>query len=236
MARRTSVGVRPNLFRRAGSSQIRIAYCEPNTTTSPTPVTRDSGSCTLETRKSVRSKLDLLPSSATKPITIRKLRADLATCTPCCCTAWGSSGSASCSLFCTCTWAMSGLVSGEKVSVIVARPKESLDELKYSSPSSPVIFCSMTWVTESSTALADAPGYCALIAIAGGAMAGYCDTGSFRMDSAPASMMTMAMTHAKMGRSMKNLAMVCSSARLAGADDAHLGPRPDALQAIDHDT
>jgi hypothetical protein len=41
--------------------------------------------------------------------------------------------------------------------------------------------------------------------IAGGAIDGYWDTGNCWMDSAPASMMTMAMTHAKMGRSMKKL-------------------------------
>ena len=67
--------------------------------------------------------------SDTKPTTIRKLRADLATWTPCCCTACGSSGSASCSLFCTCTCAMSGLVPASKVSVTDARPSESDDEL-----------------------------------------------------------------------------------------------------------
>ena len=37
----------------------------------------------------------------------------------------------------------------------------------------------------------------------GGAMVGYCAIGSVRMASAPASMITMAMTVAKIGRSMK---------------------------------
>jgi len=41
----------------------------------------------------------------------------------------------------------------------------------------------------------------------GGAITGYCDTGRRSMDSVPASMMMMAITHAKMGRSIKNLAM-----------------------------
>ena len=37
---------------------------------------------------------------------------------------------ASCSLFCTCTWAMSGSASGLKVSVICAVPELSLlDEM-----------------------------------------------------------------------------------------------------------
>ncbi len=35
-------------------------------------------------------------------------------------------------------------------------------------------------------------------------MAGYCRTGSLTTETAPAIMMMMAMTHAKMGRSMKN--------------------------------
>ena len=50
-----------------------------------------------------------------------RCRCDLVTRTPCCCTSCGSSGMASCSLFCTCTCAMSGLVPGSKVSVIVRR-------------------------------------------------------------------------------------------------------------------
>ena len=41
--------------------------------------------------------------------------------------------------------------------------------------------------------------------IAGGAMLGYCAIGSVVMASAPASMITMAITQAKMGRSMKKL-------------------------------
>ena len=39
-------------------------------------------------------------------------------------------------------------------------------------PSSPVIACSMIWVTEFSTASADAPGYVALTVTVGGAMVG----------------------------------------------------------------
>ena len=39
--------------------------------------------------------------------------------------------------------------------------------------------------------------------MAGGAMAGYCATGSVVIASVPASMMTIAMTQAKTGRSMK---------------------------------
>ena len=47
---------------------------------------------------------------------------------PCCCTMPGSSEVASCSLFCTCTWAMSGSVPVSKVSVTDTEPLESLVE------------------------------------------------------------------------------------------------------------
>ena len=45
---------------------------------------------------------------------------------PCRCTICGSSGMASCSLFCICTWAMLGSVPALKVRVIAAAPDESL--------------------------------------------------------------------------------------------------------------
>ena len=51
---------------------------------------------------------------------------DLVTRMPDCCTCGGSSGVASCSLFCTCTCAMSGSVPGSKVSVVVDWPESSL--------------------------------------------------------------------------------------------------------------
>ena len=69
--------------------------------------------------------------------------------------------------------------------------------------------CSMTCVTPSSSVFADAPGYLAVMLIVGGAMAGYCATGSVAIASAPASMMTIAMTQAKTGRSMKKRDMAC---------------------------
>ena len=86
----------------------------------------------------------------------------------------------------------------------------------------------MICVTESSTALAEAPGYLALMTIAGGAIDGYWDTGSCWMDRAPASMMTMAMTHAKMGRSMKKRAMVgyLTAPRRPERPGLHPPPRP----------
>ena len=65
------------------------------------------------------------------------------------------------------------------------------------------MFCSMIWVTEFSMVSAEAPVYSVVTRTEGGAISGYWDTGSSTTASAPASMMTMAMTQAKMGRSMK---------------------------------
>ena len=100
----------------------------------------------------------MLPSVETKPITCRKLPLDLETLTPWRCTSMGSSGMVSCSLFCTCTWAMSGSVPLAKVSLMFAMPLAELLDEKYSNPSRPVMLCSMIWVTASSTTLAEAPG------------------------------------------------------------------------------
>ena len=82
----------------------------------------------------------------------------LATTMPCCCTSWGSTGVASCSLFCTWTWAMSGSVPWAKVRVMVEVPELSPVEDMYSRWSSPFICCSMGWVTVLVTVAASAPG------------------------------------------------------------------------------
>ena len=99
-------------------------------------------------------------------------------------------------------------VPGAKVSVVRARPEESEVELMYSTLSMPLSCCSMICVTEFSTVSAEAPVYCAPIVTRGGAMSGYCSSGRVNRDKAPASMVTMANTHAKMGRLIKNCAMV----------------------------
>ena len=49
IAEAMSLGVSLNLSSRFGSSQTRIAYCEPNTCTVPTPLTRLIGSRRLAT-------------------------------------------------------------------------------------------------------------------------------------------------------------------------------------------
>src|SRR3546814_7866111 len=61
---------------------------------------------------------------------IRKPGLALATTTPCWTTSDGRRGVASATLFCTCTWAMSGSVPGLKVSVIEARPLVLDEEMK----------------------------------------------------------------------------------------------------------
>ncbi len=65
----------------------------------------------------------------------------------------------------------------------------------------------MICVTEFSTVSAEAPVYCAEMVTRGGAISGYCSSGSVKIARPPASMMMMDSTHAKMGRLMKNWAM-----------------------------
>ena len=55
------------------------------------------------------------------------------------------------------------------------------------------------------TVSAEAPGYATPIEINGGAIAGYCAIGSVRVATPPASMITIAITQEKIGRSMKKL-------------------------------
>ena len=109
-----------------------MAYSEPNCRVLPTPGTREIWSSTCEPTMSLRrsrSMAGLVDCSAT---TIRKPELALATTTPCWVTSEGSRGVASATLFCTCTWAMSGSVPLSKVSVMLARPLALDEELKYS--------------------------------------------------------------------------------------------------------
>src|SRR6476660_389078 len=98
----------------------------------------------------------------------------------------------------------------------------------------PVSCCSITCVTEFLTVSADAPGKVAPILTAGGAMLGYCSIGSVVIDKAPAIMMTIAITHAKTGRSMKNREIDTSTFRLRllrwqlGGDRPNPDVRPEA--------
>ncbi|MNY76276.1 hypothetical protein D3C86_2158140 [compost metagenome] len=72
------------------------------------------------------SNLFMLWSAETKPITIRNALVDLVTRTPVCCTCAGSNGTASWSLFCTCTCAMFASVPLANVIVVVDWPVSSL--------------------------------------------------------------------------------------------------------------
>ena len=105
-----------------------MACGAPSSIVSPTPVTRLSGSWIFEPTKSISSAWFVWPSAEMKLTTIMKFLADLATRTPCLWTSCGSIGSASCSLFCTWTWAMSGSASGSSVMLTVTLPDESLVE------------------------------------------------------------------------------------------------------------
>src|SRR5512137_1981708 len=67
-----------------------------------------------------------------------------------------------------------------------------------------------------------------------GAMAGYWDTGSRKMERAPASITRMPMTQAKIGRSMKNRA-TGSLPRGGGRHGVHDRSGPDLLQPLDDD-
>src|SRR5688572_11865362 len=74
--------------------------------------------------------------------------------------------------------------------------------------------------------------------MAGGATGGYWEMGNCVIATAPITMMNSAMTHAKMGRSMKNLAMgsgpqLQDFAAEAGAD---AGLAAGAVPAADHGT
>ena len=113
-----------------GSIQTRIAYSAPNTCRLPTPSTRASGSCILLTSQSEISELVArLVLSYTARIS-RKLLCDFSTVTPDCWTSLGSRDSACWTLFCTCTWAVSGSVPCSKVTVMLPEPSELLVELK----------------------------------------------------------------------------------------------------------
>ena len=70
----------------------------------------------------------MLLSVDTKPATSRYELLDFVTRMPDCVTVCGRSGVASCSLFCTCTCAMSALVPGWKVRLVTPWPKSSLVE------------------------------------------------------------------------------------------------------------
>src|SRR3982751_742857 len=101
-------------------------------------------------------------------------------------------------------------------------------------PGEPFISCSMTLITVSSSVCAERPGKTAEAMIEGGATVGYCAIGNCLIATPPMTRMKSAITHAKIGRSMKNCAIAFPYwlADLAGAvADALLPAGAAALAA-----
>src|SRR6202035_3396395 len=113
--------------------------------------------------------------------------------------------------------------------------------------STPLICCSIGVTTVAATTSALAPGYCPETLMIGGAISGYCATGSRENDTPPRITNTIETTAAKIGRSMKKCEMriFLASASLGfvrpfGRRRAfllrrHLLARPRAHQAVDDD-
>src|SRR6204780_2740208 len=114
--------------------------------------------------------------------------------------------------------------------------------------STPLICCSIGVTTVAATTSALAPGYCPETLMIGGAISGYCATGSRENDTPPRITNTIETTAAKIGRSMKKCEMriVLASPRLGFVRlfgfcwrvlllRRHLLARPRAHQAVDDD-
>ncbi len=153
----TSAGVSWYEASLSASSQMRMAYCEPKIRVSPTPSMREIGSDMCEAIQSPMSAFDRLSSSVYSATCIRGVPDALTTRTPWLCTSCGRRLIAVWVWFCTWTWAKLGSVPASKTRTTWADPLDEV-EVMYFRWSSPVMFCSMTWVTESSTVLAEAPG------------------------------------------------------------------------------
>ncbi len=100
--------------------------------------------------------------------------------------------------------------------VTVSEYVPSLDdvELMYSMFSTPFTCCSIGAATVLANTSAFAPGYTAVTRIVGGVISGYCSTGKTYNATPPITIVMMAMTLAKIGRSMKkraNTSGYCSS-------------------------
>src|SRR5882672_7447826 len=100
---------------------------------------------------------------------------------------------------------MSGSVFSVKYTVIVNWPVFELVDVMYMKLSTPLIWASIGYATESPTVFASAPGYVVVTWMVTGVMLGYCSTGRFFMQTSPAITMMVDITVAKMGWSMKNL-------------------------------
>jgi len=223
-----SLADRPKARSLSGLSQMPMAYSPPNSWVLPTPGRRATWSSTRAAIRSASAFLSYAGLVERSAVTIRKPELALATTTPCCTTSDGSRGVASATLFCTCTWAISGSVPGLKVSVIEAPPLALDEELKYSRLSMPVSCCSITWVTAPSVVSALAPGYAALTVTCGGAMLGYDSTPRPRMARMPDITIRIAITQANTGWLMKKRDMTGQPFAGAGTAAGWLGAWPVA--------
>ena len=118
----TSAAARPKPANLSRSSQMRMACEEPNSRTSPTPVTRRNSLTMLFDAKLPMSVTLFVPSLDCRAIVIRKPEAALKTRTPTWRTGCGRRGSTRLMRSCTCMLAISRSVPGLKVTVITAVP------------------------------------------------------------------------------------------------------------------
>src|SRR5271156_994471 len=81
--------------------------------------------------------------------------------------------------------------------------------------STPLICCSSGVITVSAMVFGEAPGYCPLTTTVGGTISGYSLMGSSGMARRPATVIRIARTEAKIGRSMKNEEMFMTALRHA---------------------
>src|SRR5262249_52171228 len=84
-------------------------------------------------------------------------------------------------------------------------------------PSTPLTCCSMGSATVSITVRALAPGYRVVTWTVGGTTSGYWATGKTSSATAPITMVRIAMTLARTGRSMKNFEIIGDPSVRAGA-------------------
>src|ERR1700683_2036873 len=172
----------------------------------------------------------------------------LVTVTPILRTSAGSRGCAMATRFCTCTWAISRLVPRSNDTAMENLPSAVEFDDMYNMFSTPLICCSIGVTTVAATTSALAPGYCPETLMIGGAISGYCATGSRENDTPPRITNTIETTAAKIGRSMKKCEMriVLASPRLGFVPPfgfcwrvlllrRHLLARPRAHQAVDDD-
>ena len=102
----------------------------------------------------------------------------------------------------TAAWSISVPISNVTSTVVTPELVE-LDDI-YIIPSTPVIAFSIGAATVCSSTKADAPGYTAVTCTTGGAISGYCAMGRARMAAKPANTITIEITNAKIGLSIKN--------------------------------